>query len=272
MLLPASIRRSLNGGSPHPLSALAADLRLDILDIIYHGGTGHIGGSLSSLDIFVALYFSEIFNFDKDHFILSAGHLCLAHYVALCKLGKFPKSQLANYANFGSPLQGHESIEVPGVNYSSGCLGQGLSFAAGLALGDRDRHTICLTTDGEHNEGQIWEAAMFANKYHLGNLINIVDHNQIQIGGTTQEIMPLGELAAKYIRFGWTVINVDGHNLYDLIKAIKKAKNSSIYPACIIAHTVSGKGISFMESDHHYHDIKNLSPELYDQARQDLIL
>lgn len=255
----------------HPLSTLATELRIDLLDTVYQAGTGHIGGSLSCLDLLIALYFSEIFNFDKDHFILSAGHLCLAHYVVLSKLGKFPHSLLATYTDFGSKLQGHESIEVPGVNYSSGALGQGLSFAAGLALGDKDHHTVCLTTDGEHNEGQIWEAAMFANKYHLGNLINIVDYNNIQIGGTTQDIMPLGELAAKYVRFGWTVTNVDGHNFFDLIIAIKKAKNSSIYPACIIAHTVSGKGINFMENDHHYHDVKNLSSDLYHQARQELV-
>lgn len=263
MLLPRSAHH-------HPLSVTATELRLDLLDTIYSAGTGHIGGSLSCLDSLISLYFSEIFNFDKDHFVLSAGHLCLAHYIVLSKLGKFPHSLLSTYAEFGSKLQGHESIDVPGVNYSSGSLGQGLSFAAGLALGDKDHHTICLTTDGEHNEGQIWEAIMFANKYHLGNLINVVDCNNIQIGGTTKDIMPLDELAAKYIRFGWTVINVDGHNFTDLITALKKAKDSTIYPACIIAHTISGKGISFMENDHHYHDIKNLSSDLYDQARQEL--
>ena len=256
--------------STHPLDSVSSELRLDLLDAVYQAGYGHLGGCLSSLDILIALYFSEIFDFDKDHFILSAGHHCLAHYAVLAKLGKFNKKILPTYGTFGSILQGHESLEVPGVEYSSGSLGQGLSFAAGLALGDKDRHTICLTSDGEHDEGQIWEAAMFAPKYHLGNLINIVDCNGIQIDGTTNQIMPLGELAAKYLRFGWSVTTVDGHNFPELIKAIIKAKQSTIYPACIIAKTVLGKGISFMENDYHYHDVKNLSSSLYQQAKKEL--
>jgi len=254
----------------HPLTAIARELRLDILETVNSAGFGHIGGALSSLDIIIALYFSDIFNFDKDHFILSAGHLCLAHYAVLRRLGKFPKDKLAQFAEFGSPLQGHESIEVPGVEYSSGSLGQGLSFAAGLALGDKDRHTICLTTDGEHNEGQIWEAVMFANKYHQGNLINIIDVNGSQIDGKTSDIMPMGELASKYVRFGWTVTTVDGHDFPSLIKAIKKAKESTIYPACIIAKTTLGKGISYMENNFEYHDVKSLPQNLYLQAQHEL--
>jgi len=238
--------------------------------MVNSAGFGHIGGSYSSLDIIVALYFSKLFNFEKDHFILSAGHLCLAHYVVLSRLGKFPKKDLETYAQFGSKLQGHESIEVPGVEYSSGALGQGLSFASGLSLGDKDHHTVCLTTDGEHNEGQIWESIMFANKYHQGNLINIIDCNGQQIDGSTTDIMPLCEIASKYIRFGWTVTTVDGHDYYSLTKAIIKAKQSTIYPACIIAKTTLGKGVSFMENNFKYHDIKNLSSELYLQAKNEL--
>lgn len=254
----------------HPLTAIGSELRLDILETIHQAGFGHIGGALSSLDIIIALYYSDLFNFDKDHFILSAGHHCLAHYVVLARLGKFPKKILPTFSEFGSILQGHESIDVPGVEFSSGSLGQGLSFAAGLALGDKDRHTICLTTDGEHNEGQIWEAIMFANKYHQGNLINIVDVNGTQIDGKTDDIMPLNELAAKYIRFGWTVTTINGHNYHELVRAIKKAKESTIYPACIIANTVVGKGISFMENNYEYHDVKNLSDSLYLQAKNEL--
>lgn len=254
----------------HPLNVISEELRLDILEAVNSAGFGHIGGALSSLDIIIALYFSELFNFDKDHFVLSAGHLCLAHYAVLGRLGKFPKDKLTTFAEFGSPLQGHESIEVPGVEYSSGSLGQGLSFAAGLALGDKDRHTICLTTDGEHNEGQIWEAVMFANKYHQGNLINIIDVNGSQIDGKTSDIMPMGELASKYVRFGWTVTTVDGHDFSALTKAIKKAKESTIYPACIIAKTTLGKGISYMENNFEYHDVKNLSENLYLQAKNEL--
>lgn len=252
------------------LKSTAKKLRLDILDMVYQAGSGHIGGSLSALDTITALYFSDVFNFDRDHFILSAGHICLAHYAVLAHLNKFPRKLLSTYTEIDSILQGHESTDIPGVEFSSGALGQGLSFAAGLALGDKDHHTVCLTSDGEHNEGQIWEAIMFANKYHQGNLINIVDCNGIQIDGTTKEIMPLDELAAKYLRFGWTVTTVDGHNFTDLINALKKAKDSTIYPACIIAKTTLGKGISFMENDYHYHDVKNLSSDLYQQAKNEL--
>jgi transketolase len=210
------------------------------------------------------------FYFDRDHFILSAGHLAPALYAVLAKKNKFSQSLLSTYSQLGSSLESHSSITVPGVEYSSGSLGQGLSFSAGLALGDKDHHTVCLTTDGEHNEGQIWEAIMFANKYHQGNLINIVDCNQNQIGGTTEEIMPLGELAAKYLRFGWTVRTINGHNFYELENALKEAKLSTIYPACIIAKTIIGKGVSYMENDYHYHDVKKLTANLYEQAKDEL--
>lgn len=260
----------LSRRQPHPFAKIAQKLRLDILDMTYSAGFSHIGGSLSSVDILVALYYSHLFNFDRDHFILSAGHLCPAHYAVLASIGKFPRKNLLTYAQLNSQLQGHESIDVPGVEYSSGSLGQGLSFAAGLALGDENHHTICLTTDGEHDEGQTWEAVMFARKYHLGNLINIVDLNGYQIGGSTDDIMPLDDLAAKYIRFGWTVTTVNGHNFFDLIRSLKKAKNSSIFPACIIAKTIIGKGISFMENDYHYHDVKDLSEDLYLKAKNEL--
>jgi len=258
------------GGKPHPLSVTAQDLRLSILEMINTASGGHIGGSLSSVEIMVALYFSDVFNFNRDHFILSAGHLCPTLYAILAKLGKIKLGELSTFSDIDSRLEGHASVSVPGIEYSSGSLGQGLSFASGLALGDKLHHTVCLTTDGEHDEGQIWEAIMFANKYHQGNLINIVDYNGQQIGGTTATIMPLGELAGKYLHFGWTVQTVDGHSLSALIKAIKIAKASTIYPAAIIAKTVMGKGISFMENDYHYHDVKKLPISLYLQAKDEL--
>jgi transketolase len=254
----------------HPLSAIASEVRLSVLEMINTAGAGHIGGSLSSVEIMVALYFSHIFNFDRDHFILSAGHLCPTLYAILAKLGKIKYSDLSTFSDIDSRLEGHVSVSVSGVEYSSGSLGQGLSFASGLSLGDKDHHTVCLTTDGEHDEGQIWEAIMFANKYHQGNLINIVDYNGQQIGGTTADIMPLGELAGKYLRFGWTVQTVNGHDLSALIKALKIAKASTIYPAAIIAKTTMGKGISFMENDYHYHDVKKLPAALYLQAKNEL--
>lgn len=248
---------------------LSRDLRLDLLEMIYQSGSGHIGGSLSSLDILASIYHSDIFDFKKDHFILSAGHLACALYTVLASKKYFPKSELVTYGNFGSILQGHISAHVPGVEYSSGSLGQGLSFAAGLAIAQPKNTVVCLTSDGEQQEGQIWEAVMFANKYKLKNLINIIDCNGLQIDGTIDQIMPLTNLADKYTQFGWSVISVDGHNLPELIKALKQAKQSS-KPVCIIAKTILGKGISFMENNFKYHDIKGLSQPDYLLAKNEL--
>lgn len=253
----------------HPLSKISHQLRLDLLDMIYKSGSGHIGGSLSSLDILISLYHSNIFDFKKDHFILSAGHLACGLYTVLASKKYFSKDLLSTYSDFSSIFQGHISKDVPGVEYSSGSLGQGLSFAAGLALGDSKHTTVCLTSDGEHQEGQIWEAAMFAKKYKLGNLINVVDYNGLQIDGSTQDIMPLDNLAAKYVQFGWTVTTVNGHNFFQLIKALKQTKNSN-FPNCIIAKTVLGKGISFMENNYKYHDVKNLDEKTYLAAKDEL--
>jgi len=258
------------GRPVHPLTSIARELRLTVFEMINSAKSGHLGGSFSALDIMTALYFANTFNFDRDHFVLSPGHLSAPLYAILAKTGKIPESILSTFSQIDSILESHSSHKVPGVEFSSGSLGQGLSFAAGLALGDKDHHTVCLTTDGEHDEGQIWEAIMFANKYHQGNLINIVDYNGLQIGGATSDIMPLDELAAKYIRFGWTVQTIDGHNFYALPKALKVAKNSTIYPACIIAKTTMSRGISFMENDYHYHDVKKLPPEIYQKAKNEL--
>lgn len=259
----------------HSLDYVAAKLRLDLLDMIYQSEGGHIGGSFSSLDLIIAVYYSNLFNFSlkksvRDHFILSAGHLCPALYVVLASLGYFDKKILNTYNTFGSILQGHVSAEVPGVEFSSGALGQGLSFASGLAIANKKNTIICLTSDGEHQEGQTWEAVMLAKKYRLGNLINIVDYNGMQIDGSTDDIMPLGNLAAKYVQFGWTVTTVDGHNYKQLIRALERAYNSE-YPTCIIAKTVLGKGISFMENNFHYHDIKQLSQDTYLKAKYELV-
>jgi transketolase len=252
------------------LKSLSREFRLDVLNTVYLAGFGHIGGSYSCIDLLTSLYFTDLFNFDHDHFVLSAGHLCLSLYAVLAKVGKIPKDLLPSYGEFGSILQGHVSADIPGIEYSSGSLGQGLSFSAGLALGDHRHMTICLTTDGEHDEGQTWEAVTFAKKYQLGNLINIVDCNGLQIGGSTDSIMPLGNLASRYLAAGWTVTTVNGHNFSAIIKALTRAKEHSIYPTCIIANTVLGKGVSYMENDYHYHDVKNLPDELYELALRDL--
>ena len=251
------------------LKDLARTCRLDLLDMLYKSGGGHLGGPLSSMDILTTLYFGKLFNFKKDHFILSAGHLAPALYTVLANAKFFDKAKLPKFASFNSFLQGHVSTKVPGVEYSSGSLGQGLSFAAGLALGDKSSSVICLTSDGEHQEGQVWEAAMFAKKYNLSNLINIIDFNSYQIDGATKDIMPLGNLAAKYVQFGWTVTTIDGHDFSQLTKALSKAQKSD-YPNCIIAKTIFAKGISFMEKDFHYHDVKNLSESTYLKAKAKL--
>lgn len=260
----------MNIGASHPLQSISRKLRLDLLNLVRDAGESHLGGPLSSLDLMVAVYFSKLFNLKKDHFILSAGHLAPALYVVLARAGYFPPTRLKSFSSFGSHLQGHISTDTPGVEYSSGALGQGLSFAAGLALGDPHRYSVCLTSDGEHQEGQVWEAAMFARKYKLSNLINIVDYNQYQIDGAIEDIMPLGNLAQKYIKFGWAVTTVNGHNFKAIIKALKKAKKKSDYPTCIIAKTIFAKGVSFMQYDYQYHDIKNLSPAQYQRAKKEL--
>ncbi len=264
------------------LKTTALDVRNDVLDIIRKTGSGHIGGSFSSTDILVALYFSDLFNFyptqpdhpQRDRFILSAGHLALALYSVLCRAGFFDEKLLYTYSKLKSPLQGHAHRSVPGVEYSSGSLGQGLSLASGMALADKrdrkKRFTIALTSDGEHNQGQIWEAAMFANKYSLNRLINIIDKNGIQIGGTTDQIMPLGNLANKYYEFGWQVYEINGHHFPALLRALQSAKESSEKPVVIIAKTTLGKGISYMEGKYKYHDIKNLTEKGHKRALSEL--
>lgn len=260
----------------HPLSPLSQKLRLDLLELIFSAPEAHFGGPFSSLDIFIAVYFSKVFAFSPqktkstDHFILSAGHLAPALYVTLAAADYFPKSHLKNYASFGSHLQSHASTLTPGVEYSSGSLGQGLSFAAGLALGDSRHHTLCLTSDAEHQEGQIWEAVAFAAKYCLKNLINIIDYNHYQIDGAVKDIMPLGNLTQRYRQLGWSVTSLNGHNFFALIKALSSAQHSS-RPVCIIANTIFAKGIPFAQFDYRYHDVKSLSLKQYRQAKTALL-
>lgn len=250
------------------LSQLQKQLRLDLLNLVQSAGSSHLGGPLSSIDILASLYLKKIFDFKKDHFVLSAGHLAPAYYTVLAHAGYFPKTRLKTYTCFKSSLQGHVSSSLSGVEYSSGALGQGLSFAAGLALGD-PHFSVCLTSDAEHQEGQIWEAVMFAQKYKLKNLINIIDKNNYQIDGSTKKIMPLLDLRKKYQSFGWRVTTVDGHNINKLVKTFKQAKKSD-RPLCIIANTIFGKGVKSIENDYRYHDVKNLSDDFYAQARKKL--
>lgn len=267
----------MNKSLPKDLHKLAYQFRLELLELIHVSSGGHIGGALSAMDLLVTIYYSKLFNLPQstdflyDKFILSNAHICPALYVLLANFGAFDKKHLATYGRLGSMLQGHSSLETPGILYAGGLLGQGLSFAAGLALGDPTHTTICLTSDGEHQEGQVWEAAAFAAKYQLKNLINLVDINQYQIDGSTDQIMPLGSLAQKYLDFGWQVQEIDGHNYQQIYSALNSAKNST-RPNCILAYTQLGKGISFMESNFLYHDVKKLEPDLYLQAKRELKL
>ncbi|MFA6602704.1 MAG: 1-deoxy-D-xylulose-5-phosphate synthase N-terminal domain-containing protein [Candidatus Shapirobacteria bacterium] len=257
----------------HPLHSVSRSLRLDLLEMINRAPGGHIGGSLSALDPILSVYESGLFDFKlNDKFILSAGHLAPALYVVLSHEGYFPKDYLYSYASFSSFLQGHVSSETPGVFYSSGSLGQGLSYSAGLALGDSGAKIVCLTTDGEQEEGQIWEAAAFAATYKLGNLINIIDHNKYQLGGATKDIQSVGNLATRYLDLGWQVLEINGHSFSSLQKALKTATNSSDVPTCLVCHTTFASGVSFMENNYKFHDVKSLTPIQYRRARGDLMI
>ena len=247
------------------LELQAEQIREDIITMLVEAGSGHSAGPLGLADIFTALYF-EILDHrpgqpeweGRDRLFLSNGHCVPVRYAAMARAGYFPVQELATLRKFGSRLQGHpERIRLPGLESTSGPLGSGLSQAAGHALALRmdesKSHVYVVTGDGELNEGNIWEAAMFAAKYKLANLTAIVDRNNIQIDGTTENVMPLGDLTAKFAAFGWHVIEIDGNNLQAIIDACNLAKAIVEAPVVIIAHTVPGKGIDFMEYDYHWH-------------------
>lgn len=255
------------------LKKKAIDLRKDILTMLEKAGGGHTGGSLSIVEILVALYYRQINvdvatfdRRDRDKFILSKGHGCPALYAVLADLGFFPKELLWTLRELGSPLQGHPQFGLPGLEASSGSLGQGLSIAVGIALADRiDKlrtRIYCLMGDGETNEGQVWEAAMTAAHYDLGNLCGIIDHNKLQIDGKCCEVMDLGEYRRKWEDFGWHTIETDGHDFNELEKAFSEAAKIKDKPQMIIAHTVKGKGVSFIENQVGWHGIAPKKDEL----------
>lgn len=240
-------------------------IRQDIIEILTIAGSGHPGGSLGMADIFAVLYFNILnhspknpYAHNRDRLVLSNGHICPVLYASLARAEYFPLSKLKTLRQINSPLQGHPHINsVPGIENSSGPLGQGISIAVGMALAAKmaktKNHIICITSDGEHDEGQVWEALMLANKYKLDNLINIVDQNNIQIDGYTKDIMPLGSLKKKYESFGWHVLQTDGHDIDKIIKILKQAKQYRSGPVVIIAKTILGKGVSFMENNFDWH-------------------
>lgn len=243
------------------LTEMAKKLRIDILEMLCEAGSGHSGGSLSMADVFSYLYFSGILNVDpknpdkkdRDRVVLSKGHACPVWYAALAEKGYFDKSHLKTLRKYGSILQGHPDMrKTPGVDMTTGSLGQGLSCAVGMAIGAKLDNLGCkifaIVGDGECNEGQIWEAAMAAAHYKLDNLIAIVDKNGLQIDGFTKDVMNTEPLAEKWRAFGWEVIEIDGHNFDQIDSAIGRAIETKGKPVCIIAHTTKGKGVYFMEN------------------------
>ena len=251
--------------SNEDLKAVAKKLRRHIVTMIGRAGSGHPGGSLSAVEIATALFWKILRHKpsdpqwqDRDRFILSKGHAAPLLYSVLAECGYFPVSELATLRQMDSRLQGHaDRTATPGVEMSSGSLGQGLSFAIGVALAGRlnaqDYRVYALLSDGECDEGQTWEAAMAAAHFKLDNLTAIVDNNGLQLSGFNRDIMSLEPLNEKFAAFGWHVTDVDGHDLNQLLDALDKAKKVRGQPAVIIAHTVKGKGVSFMENNVDFH-------------------
>lgn len=249
------------------LELKASDIRQTIIEMLVAAGSGHTAGPLGMADIFAALYF-HILNHDpkhptwdeRDRLILSNGHIVPVRYAAMAHAGYFPVQECLTLRKFGTRLQGHpERLKLPGVETTSGPLGSGLGQAAGYAYGARmdkkDFRVYCAMSDGEHDSGNIWESAMFAGANKLSNLTGIIDRNNIQINGMTENIMPLENLAAKYEAFNWHVIEVDGHNIRAFIDAIEQAKAIYEKPTVIIAHTIPGKGVKEIEFDYRWHGV-----------------
>ena len=263
------------------LQEIAKRIRRGIINQVYKAGSGHPGGSLSIADILTVLYFHEL-NIDeknpkwenRDRVVLSKGHCAPALYSCLANRGFFDIKELKQFRQLEGILQGHPDMKkIPGVDMTTGSLGQGLSAAVGMAiagkLDKKDYRVYALLGDGEIEEGQIWEAAMAANKYKLDNLCVIVDNNNLQIDGTIEEVMSSYPIDEKFRSFGFQIIKIDGHNIEEIIKAFEVAKNVKEKPVCIIAKTIKGKGVSYMENQVSWHG-KAPNEEQYKQAIQEL--
>ena len=247
------------------LEKKAKEIRREIIKMLVKAGSGHSAGSLGMADIFTALYFSIMSHDPKkpnwkerDRLILSNGHICPARYAAMAHAGYFPISELKTLRKLDSRLQGHpERTKLPGMETTSGPIGSGLAQAAGYAyaarMDDKRFRIFCITSDGEHDTGNHWEAVLFAGKYKLSNLTVFLDRNKIQIDGHTEDVLPLEPLREKYVAFNWHVIGVDGHNMEEITNAVSRARAMYEKPTMIIAHTIPGKGVSFMENLPEWH-------------------
>lgn len=249
----------------HNLRITSTEIQMLIIEMLAEAGSGHPGGSLGMSDIFTCMYF-HILNKnpqeplwpDRDRLVLSNGHICPVLYACLAKAGYFPMDWLQTLRKINSHLQGHPHRgAAPGIENTSGPLGEGLSQAIGMAaaakMDKKGWRVYCMTSDGEHQEGNTWEAIMMAPKYELDNLTVVIDRNMIQIDGVTEKVMPLEVLRLKYESFNWNVFEVDGHDMNAFVDAMKKAEEVKGRPTCIIAHTIPGKNVSFMENDYQWH-------------------
>jgi len=275
------------------LKEIAKELRRDIITMVYNAQSGHPGGSLSAIDIMTVLYFGGVLRYnpkdpwweDRDRFVLSKGHASPALYSVLAKAGYFPREELLTYrktegyAEDGlSRLQGHPAWQgnkhgLPGVEASTGSLGQGLSVGIGMALSGRlsnkDYRVYVMLGDGEIQEGMVWEAFMFAGHHKLDNLCAIIDNNNLQIDGDVRQIINIHPIKEKLQAFHWHIIEIDGHDYNQIISAFEEAKNTKGKPTCIIAHTIKGKGVSFMENNFKWHGVAP-NKEQYEKAMAEL--
>lgn len=270
------------------VSKAAWQIRQDILKMIYQAKSGHPGGSLGMSDVFTALFVGKLLRYDakrpdwdkRDYLFLSNGHISPVLYASLAKVGYFPKEELLTFRQLNSRLQGHPHFtfdpkhRLEGVENTSGPLGQGLSQAAGMAIAlkmDQKKNKVfCLMSDGEQQEGQIWEAYQFIIHHKLNNLISIIDYNQIQISGATKDVLGLGNLKLKLMSFGFKILDMDAHDFQDIFEKIEQAKMEK-QATIILAHSIPGKGVSFMENDYRWHG-RVPSESEYQQAIKELMI
>lgn len=262
------------------LKKKAAQIRMDLVKMVYEGKTGHTGSSLSNTDIMTVLYYS-ILKIDptnpkledRDRFILSKGHAVESLYCILADKGFYTKEKLKSFSQFGSPFIGHPNNKIPGIEMNTGALGHGLPVSVGMALAakmdNKPYRVFTLMGDGEQAEGSVWEAAMAAANYNLDNLVGIIDRNRLQISGCTEDVMKLEGLEDKWRSFGWQVIPVDGHNVEELLQALSRVPQVEGKPTLIMAYTTKGKGVSYMENVAHWHHGVPTA-EQYEQAMTEL--